>query len=730
MFGLIITILSVASTIILATVVLSNNRHSFLHVFLFLLSLGFAGSIGANYFTTFYHDAPHILIWIRWTMSFAGLAVPSWYLFIRNFPHRSLVIPKNVVITAGIVTIGLMALALSPWMFTGVTLQNGNISAHPGFGLAIFFLAFAVYLTGMIRTFVRQMRSTYGIERAQLQYVLGATIVSFTLIILFNVIGPLVLHASALVTFTNIAPLVFTAIVAFTIVRYRLLDIRIIFRRTTVYFLTLFIILGVSAVLVDWGSNNFSGSTPIPWSLAVITFGLIVFDPLKLWIERLANRFFFTSLYNVQVTLADLGRELTHTIDLQQIVNSVVETIKTTMKLDRAGVLLYDQTTSNYHIVKNIGFNEENGISLVRNNFLTNYLTTKRRSVLLQELEGMQIAGQGNGEVGKLVVNMKRIEAALCLPLTFGKHLIGIIVLGSKVTKEAYTSGDLQLLDSIADQASIAIQNGLLYQQVQDFNKNLQSKVDEQTKDISEKNEHLQELIKMKSEFLTIASHQLRTPLTAVRGLLAMQADGDFDNLSKTEVKTEQRHMLDSANRLSSIVNDLLKAMELEGGSLNFEFQEVQLEDMVDSVCSDLKPNYDSKQLYLKFEHPTPPLPKIEAEPKMLHEVLMNIVDNAEKYTNSGGTTISALSKGDNIILTVKDTGIGVPKTDRPKLFQKFSRGEKSTFQHTDGSGLGLFIAKNVVDEHHGKIDITSDGEGKGATVTIILPIHQPSHSA
>ena len=96
--------------------------------------------------------------------------------------------------------------------------------------------------------------------------------------------------------------------------------------------------------------------------------------------------------------------------------------------------------------------------------------------MLLQELEGMQVAGQGNGEVGKLVVNMKRIEAALCLPLTFGKHLIGIVVLGSKVTKEAYTSGDLQLLDSIADQASIAIQNGLLYQQVQDFNKNLSFK--------------------------------------------------------------------------------------------------------------------------------------------------------------------------------------------------------------------------------------------------------------
>jgi signal transduction histidine kinase len=81
------------------------------------------------------------------------------------------------------------------------------------------------------------------------------------------------------------------------------------------------------------------------------------------------------------------------------------------------------------------------------------------------------------------------------------------------------------------------------------------------------------------------------------------------------------------------------------------------------------------------------------------------------------------------VALTLKDTGIGIPQTDRPKLFQKFSRGEKSSYQHTNGSGLGLFITKNVIDEHHGTVDITSAGEGKGSTVTITLPIHQPNHS-
>ena len=168
--------------------------------------------------------------------------------------------------------------------------------------------------------------------------------------------------------------------------------------------------------------------------------------------------------------------------------------------------------------------------------------------------------------------------------------------------------------------------------------------------------------------------------------------------------------------------------MELKSSGVHFDFQQT-VEEMIDSVLGDLKPNYDHKELYLKFNHPKPPLPKIEAEPKMLHEVLMNIIDNAEKYTNTGGTTISLGVKGEAVVLTVKDTGIGIPRSDRSKLFQKFSRGEKSIYQHTNGSGLGLFIAKNVIDEHHGAIDIISDGDEKGSTVTITLPIHQQNHS-
>lgn len=206
-----------------------------------------------------------------------------------------------------------------------------------------------------------------------------------------------------------------------------------------------------------------------------------------------------------------------------------------------------------------------------------------------------------------------------------------------------------------------------------------------------------------------------------------MQADGDLDKLPKEEQKKEQQHMLASANRLSNIVNDLLDAMELEGGNLNFQFQDVDLVKIIKEIADELKSNYDKKGIKFKLHAPKD-FPHIEAEPKMLREALENVINNAEKYTNKGGVTVTLSKANKHITIQVKDTGIGIPESDKSKLFEKFSRGEKSTYQHTDGSGLGLFITKNVFIEHHGDITLESEGEDKGTTVIISLPITQPKH--
>lgn len=246
------------------------------------------------------------------------------------------------------------------------------------------------------------------------------------------------------------------------------------------------------------------------------------------------------------------------------------------------------------------------------------------------------------------------------------------------------------------------------------------------TDNLEHANESLKELMEIKTEFLHIASHQLRTPLTSIRGLLEMQAHGDFERLPVEERKQIQRNMLSSANQFNNIVNDLLDAMELEGGAMNFRFAPVQLEGLIDDVMRTLKPNYDRKGLSLVFERPTTPLPLVEADGQYLREALMNLIDNAEKYTPHGGVTIRAEQKPNAVEVSVTDTGIGIDPEEAPRLFGKFVRGRRSSAIHTDGSGLGLYIIKRIVEAHHGQIRLASPGIGQGTTAHVTLPLKQP----
>lgn len=246
------------------------------------------------------------------------------------------------------------------------------------------------------------------------------------------------------------------------------------------------------------------------------------------------------------------------------------------------------------------------------------------------------------------------------------------------------------------------------------------------TENLERANQSLKELMEIKTEFLHIASHQLRTPLTSMRGLLEMQAKGELDRLPADKRKQIQQDMLTGVNQLNNIVNDLLDAMELEGGTLNFRFAPVQLGTLIEDVMRTLKLNYDRKGLSLAFQHPATPLPQVEADDRFLREALMNLVDNAEKYTPRGGVTIEAKVNGSNLELSITDTGIGIDPEEAPRLFGKFVRGRRSPAIHTDGSGLGLYIIKRIIEGHHGQIRLESPGIDKGTVAHVTLPLTQP----
>lgn len=729
--GQILTIIISVLNFVLATLVFWRNRKNVVNIsfFLFTFAVSFWG------ITYVIAQSSGMLFWGRMVFVFGLLMGAGFLLFARTFPRvKEKISWLEYTIFLG-PTIVLVILLFS----TGLILKDfiaheNNLEPQlgPGYFLLILYVVASV-LYGIIRLILRY-RKAEGVEKLQFKYLLLGLVAFSVAAVTVNVVLP-IFGIYQLNSLGPIFSIFFVVAVAYSIIKHRLMDIRIVLKKVMLHILVsltfLVFILGSIFAVAHFLAKRIPDLFLVFTGSIAMVIALMFLNPLRGFFEKLANKYFFTSLYNYQATLEELATKLTAVIEMPKVINLIVDTIIKTMGLDRAGVLLLseERNSHRYLIAKVIGFNEQNGISLVRDNFLVQWLINNKKMVVYEELDWMIEESRGNGarsSLMRLKANMNKIEASLCIPLISQNKLISIIVLGNKVTGDAYTVEDFRLLQTISNQAVVAIENAHLYQQVQDFNKNLEQKVDQQTKEIKDQNIHLQELLKMKSEFLQIASHQLRTPLSAIRGLLSMQAEGDFDKLPKQEVKSQQQRMLESSNRLSNIVNDLLDAMELEGGYLNFEFAPTDLGEMITAIMRELQPNYDRKGLYLKLVQPKEPLPKVEVEPKYLREALENFIDNAEKYTNKGGTTIALSRKNNHAIISITDTGIGIPKTDMSKLFQKFSRGEKSTYQHTDGSGLGLFIAKSIIDEHHGAINIDSPGEGKGATITVTLPLTQP----
>ena len=245
------------------------------------------------------------------------------------------------------------------------------------------------------------------------------------------------------------------------------------------------------------------------------------------------------------------------------------------------------------------------------------------------------------------------------------------------------------------------------------------------SQELKKTNLKLEKLVKMREEFLHITSHQLRTPLTAIRGMISMWYHGDFKNLPQKEKDEIKNRIYTSAERLNNITNDMINAMELEGKHFDFKFKPVSLEKIISDAINTLKINYDTKGLFLNFKKPKKALHRIQADPEYLSQVFLNLINNAEKYTEKGGTTITISKEDKNLIVKIADTGIGIPKEGQKALFRKFSRGQRAKKINATGSGLGLYIAKQIVEAHNGEIKVKSAGKNKGSVFTVTLPMKQ-----
>jgi len=227
---------------------------------------------------------------------------------------------------------------------------------------------------------------------------------------------------------------------------------------------------------------------------------------------------------------------------------------------------------------------------------------------------------------------------------------------------------------------------------------------------------------RMKSEFVSLAAHQLRTPLSAIKWTLRMLLDGDLGKITE-----EQRGFIEktyrSNERMISLINDLLDVTRIEEGRYLYKPVLTQIENVVQFVIDSFKEKIRRKKIKLEFKKPRKKLPEVKVDVEKVRSAVNNLLDNAIRYTPVGGRVTASLKCGKKEIeLSVKDTGVGIPEDQKERVFTKFFRGANVMRMETEGTGLGLFITKNIIEAHGGRVWFESE-ENKGSVFHFTLPI-------
>ncbi len=292
------------------------------------------------------------------------------------------------------------------------------------------------------------------------------------------------------------------------------------------------------------------------------------------------------------------------------------------------------------------------------------------------------------------------LEQALYLPLSVEQGCLGVLVIGTRAPR-TLSLEKRRLAGLVAKQVAIVVERSRLYDRLKSAN------------------EKLEQINRLKNEFISMVSHELRTPLTTIKGFVSIVLNEETGPLND-----QQQHFLETSDRaidrLTLLVSDLLDISRIEAGQIKMQLRPTSVLELGQRLAAGFAPQMKAQNLVLTLQIPEN-LPRVLADPDRIMQVLDNLLSNALKFTSKGGVTVSAQDKGDFILVSVKDTGPGIPAEEHDKIFDKFYQVKVGSGYPSKGTGLGLAIVKSIVESHRGKVWVESEA-GKGADFRFILP--------
>jgi signal transduction histidine kinase len=662
----------------------------------------------ANFFTNVSANPEVSLFFARTTLIGPGLMAYTFLLFCKIFTESKNFGYKQAFYI-GIIPLGLVLLFPTKLNVVSIEAYGRNTQTGP-----LYFVLIPMILVyfgwGLVLLYKLRKKTRDVVRRAQIRLIFAGVVLTLIPALLANGILPALGYSNA-VFYGPSAVIILAICMATAIVRHRLLDIRLIAARSIAYVLLLGTITLIFAGLVITVPSSLIGTgRPSLGRQIYYTFAAIglafAFQPMRKFFDRVTNRLFYQDAYDPQLFLDELNQVIVSNIELDNLLNQCVGIIERNLKVEFCLFGIKETSYSERRLIGNDHkkFSEED-IRAVR----AATPSIHERIIVTDELE------EGHEHLRKVLAkNNIAIIGRLTTDTVHVAEGTGYLVLGPKKSGNLFNKQDVRVLEIITKELVVAIQNALRFEEIQNFNITLQKKIDSATNELRRSNEKLKELDQTKDDFISMASHQLRTPLTSVKGYLSMVLEGDAGKLNGNQAKLLDQAFI-SSQRMVFLISDLLNLSRLKTGKFVIEAHPVNLSEVIEGEVGQLIETAAARGLKLTFEKPES-FPELMLDETKIRQVIMNFVDNAIYYTPSGGNIKVALKElAQSVEFTVKDDGIGVPKHEQHHLFTKFYRAGNAKKARPDGTGLGLFMAKKVIISQGGGI-IFSSQEGKGST--------------
>jgi signal transduction histidine kinase len=636
--------------------------------------------------------------WALFWNKFLYIGVIFMPVFFTHFTFAVLdLLKKRKVILLGYTA----AVLFIPFVFTDLLVKDvvPKVSFKyymvPGYlylPLVTFWFSYIIYAHYEL---VKRFMQSSGLKRNQIRYLLGASVIGF----IGGSTSFLPVFDIEVFPFGNYFIALYAFIITYAIVQHRLMDITFVLKKGVTYAYASFLLLIPLCLFVIYGqqlafkSINYTFSVFI---LSIIIVAAYFFPKVKVRAEKTVEQFIFKNKYDYRKTISDLSKAMVAILNTNDLCKKIITTTTDAMRVEKASIYILDEAEGFYKLCDSMNFPQEKIVSNYHKEDPFFKWAERHKVIFIrEELERYT----NDAEALAMAEKMKQMESEICIPLITKEKLIGVISLGMKGKGEMYTHEDLELLTTLSNQATIAIENAKLYE------------------DLSNTKVRMQRADRLAALGTLTAglAHEIRNPLVAIKTFTQLLPDRFDDDEFRNHFLSVTAGEVD---RISSLVTELLEFSRPSQPNLNKEDLNQIVEKMLLLVATES--HKKNLQIVKNFHDYLPP---VVLDKDQLKQVFLNILLNAVDATPENGIVtvgtklIKRNGHQDHVQIIIKDTGKGIPQEDLDRIFTPFF-----TTKH-QGSGLGLAISHQIIQEHNGTIEVESE-ENRGTSFFVTLPLN------